>query len=394
VRRLVLLISAVVLVDTMFYAVVAPLLPHYTDELGLSKTAAGVLGAAYPAGTLIASIPAGLAVARIGARPIVLVGLGLLAGSSLVFGFAGHVALLDAARFVQGVGGACTWAGGLAWLIEAAPPARRGELIGTALGAAIGGSLFGPVVGAIADVTAPEIVFSTVVVIAGALALWAAATPAPPPEHAQRMADVVHALKRPPVLAAMWLVVLPATAFGVIAVLGPLRLDDHGAGGVAIGATFLAAAAVEAMISPIVGRVSDRRGRLMPIRFGLAAAPVLLCLFTVPRNAIGLAVLILATTATLGAFWAPAMALLSDAAEQSGLRQGLAFGLVNLAWAAGMVVGSGAGGALANATTDAVPPALIAVGAIATLVALTRRRHALSMRTSSHTGSSSPVREA
>ena len=43
VRRLVLLISAVVLVDTMFYAVVAPLLPHYADELGLSKAAAGLL---------------------------------------------------------------------------------------------------------------------------------------------------------------------------------------------------------------------------------------------------------------------------------------------------------------------------------------------------------------
>ena len=34
---------------------------------------------------------------------------------------------------------------------------------------------------------------------------------------------------------------------------------------------------------------------------------------------------IVATTAALGTFWAPAMALLSDAAEATGLRQGLAF---------------------------------------------------------------------
>ena len=33
-RRLFLLVSAVVLVDTMFFAAVAPLLPHYSDELG------------------------------------------------------------------------------------------------------------------------------------------------------------------------------------------------------------------------------------------------------------------------------------------------------------------------------------------------------------------------
>ncbi len=36
-RRLVLLASAIVLVDTLFYSVVAPLLPHYSDELGLSE---------------------------------------------------------------------------------------------------------------------------------------------------------------------------------------------------------------------------------------------------------------------------------------------------------------------------------------------------------------------
>ena len=59
-RRLFPLVAAVVLVDTMFFAAVAPLLPHYTDDLGLSKSAAGVLAGAYPAGTFVASIPAGL----------------------------------------------------------------------------------------------------------------------------------------------------------------------------------------------------------------------------------------------------------------------------------------------------------------------------------------------
>ena len=57
-RRLFLLVSAVVLVDTMFFAAVAPLLPHFSDELGLSKTAAGVLTAAYPAGTFAGALPA------------------------------------------------------------------------------------------------------------------------------------------------------------------------------------------------------------------------------------------------------------------------------------------------------------------------------------------------
>ena len=79
-RRLFLLVAAVVLVDTMFFAAVAPLLPHYTDELGLSKSAAGVLAAAYPAGTFV-GLAAGrlVAAARFGVKPTLLAGLTLLA---------------------------------------------------------------------------------------------------------------------------------------------------------------------------------------------------------------------------------------------------------------------------------------------------------------------------
>jgi predicted MFS family arabinose efflux permease len=377
VRRLVLLISTIVLVDTMFYAVVAPLLPHYADTLGLSKAAAGVLSAAYPAGTLLGSIPAGILVARMGARQTVLAGLTLLAVSSVVFGFAEHVALLDAARFAQGIGGACTWAGGLAWLVEAAPPERRGEMIGTALGAAIGGALFGPVVGAIADATEPQIVFSSVVVVAIALGIWALTTPPPPRALEPQGLDALgRALHRPTVLAGMWLVALPAAGFGTIAVLGPLRLDHLGAGGVAVGATFLVAAALEAVVSPLVGRMSDRRGPLVPIRLGLAAGAGLLCLFTLPDSALILAALIVAIAAALGTFWAPAMALLSDAAEAGGLQQGLAFALMNLAWASGQVAGSAGGGALAKLTSDAVPLLIVVAAALATLAGISANMRA------------------
>ena len=57
VRRLLLLTSAIVLVDTMFFAALTPLLPHYVDELGLGKAGAGVLQAMYPLGALVAGIP-------------------------------------------------------------------------------------------------------------------------------------------------------------------------------------------------------------------------------------------------------------------------------------------------------------------------------------------------
>ena len=75
----------------------------------------------------------------------------------------------------------------------------------------------------------------------------------------------------------MWLVTLPAIASGMINVLGPLRMHRLGASAAAIGAAFLVAAAIEAVISPVIGRWSDRRGRhdagaLRPRRRGRAAA--------------------------------------------------------------------------------------------------------------------------
>ena len=51
--------------------------------------------------------------------------------------------VLDAARFVQGVGGAASWAGAIGVDPGAAPREQRGQMIGTAMGAAIAGALSG-----------------------------------------------------------------------------------------------------------------------------------------------------------------------------------------------------------------------------------------------------------
>ncbi|MBV9917062.1 MAG: MFS transporter [Solirubrobacterales bacterium] len=369
-RRLVFLVGAVVFIDTMFYAAIAPLLPTLAHELHLSKLSAGVMTASYPLGTLLGSIPGGVLASRAGPKRAVYVGLALLGTSTLAFGFLHNELLLDLARFVEGVGGACSWAGGLAWLVVEAPASRRGALIGGALGAAIAGALFGPLIGTLATAIGRAAAFCGVVVCALALIVAAQRLPVASATSEQGARALGGALRSRVVLAAMWLVTLPAVASGLINVLGPLRLHHLGAGAVAIGAAFLVAAGVEAVASPIIGRVSDRRGRLVPVRAGLGVATVLLACFTLPRTAAALAVLIVAIAAGLGAFWAPAMAMLSDAAEDRGLDQGLAAALINIAWAGGQIIGSGAGGGLAKATSDGVPLTLTAALCAATLALL------------------------
>ncbi len=372
-RRLVLVIGAIVFVDTMFYAAIAPLLPTLSHELGLSKLSAGVLTASYPLGTLLGSLPGGVLAARAGPRFTVCSGLALLGVSTLAFGFLNSVALLDAARFAEGVGGACSWAGGLAWIMDEAPVERRGALIGGALGAGIAGALFGPIVGTIATATGRGAAFSGVVVIAAVLILFARRLESSHVYSEQGMRAVVEALGEPGMLLGMWLTALPAVASGALNVLGPLRLHRLCAAAASIGAIYLVSAAIEAVVSPVIGRFSDRRGRMLPLRSGLLVAAVLLACFTLPSHAWGLAVLVVAIGATLGAFWAPAMAMLSDAADAGGLHQGLAGALINLAWAGGQIAGSGVGGALAQSAGDAVPMLSVAGLCALSLVVLVSR---------------------
>src|SRR3979490_242908 len=88
VRKLLLLTGAVVFFDTLFFAALTPLLPHYARELGVGTTGAGALQAAYPAGAFLGAIPSGMVAGRVGVKVCVLVGLTLVAVCTLLFGIA------------------------------------------------------------------------------------------------------------------------------------------------------------------------------------------------------------------------------------------------------------------------------------------------------------------
>jgi MFS family permease len=371
-RRLVAFVCVVVFLDTMFYAAITPLLPELSDQFGLSKTAAGILAAAYPAGTLIGALPGGWMTARLGVKPTVLLGLGMLVASSLAFAFASSVVVLDVARFAQGLGGAASWAGALGWLIGAAPRDRRGELIGTGLAAAVAGALFGPVLGALADALGQEPVFGAIAACGTALMVWASRMAAAETVGATSFKVLINSLADRRVAAGMWLTTLPSLLFGTVAVLGPLRLDELGAGTAAIAAAFLAGAALEALAAPVMGRLADRRGRLIPSVIGVTAGGLAMLAVPWPSSAWLLAVVIIVACPAIGILYTPAMATLSDGAEAFGVAQGFAFALVNLAWGLGQAVGDAGSARLAEAAGDRVPYLLLAAACAVTLAVLGR----------------------
>jgi len=366
VRRLLWLVCALVLVDTMLYAALTPLLGRFAHQLHLSSATAGLLVAVYAAGALIGGLPGGVASARLGPRRAVLTGLTLMGLSSLGFAWSESFASLAAARFVQGAGSAFTWAGAFSWLLAAAPRERRGELIGTAMGAAVFGALFGPVVGALAAALGRAAVFSAVAALALALAAVTTMIETRPPE-APSAAALRRALVSPAFRGGLALLAFASLLAGVLSVLAPLHLAAAGWGPTAIGAVWLIGAAIEATQSRVIGRLSDRRGALVPVRWALIAAAAVSLVLTIALGAVPYALLVVVASVAYGVLFTPAFALIANGADQARLAQGMAFGMMNAAWALGAMAGPAAGGAIAGAIGERAPFIIVAIACMAVL---------------------------
>jgi predicted MFS family arabinose efflux permease len=374
VRNLLILVAAIATFDALFFAALAPMLPLYTGEVGLSKTDAGILTACYGAGVLSGALPGGLAT-RVSVKWTVVAGLALMSASSVVFGLSHAIWLLDVARFTQGVGGAVSWTGGLVWLFAAVPAGRRGEALGIVLGAAIGGSLIGPLLGAGAATLGVLPVFGAVALAGVILALVALRMPTPErgaPSTDRPLAVIAGAMRQRLVLTGLWITGLSAFAAGVISVLAPLTLAELGYGATAIGLAFLAAGLVSAVASPIAGRWADRVGPVGPIAWFLFGGLLAVLLVPWVKDPFLLAAVIAAGSVAFGTVLAPGMAMYWDGVASSGLDEGLGFGLMYVGWAPGQVIGAAIAGTLAALLDLAVPYLIVACACLVTLVGLRR----------------------
>lgn len=370
-RRLLILISSILFVDALLFVALTPLIPEYAEQYGLTHTGAGWLVAAFGLGAVIGGIPGGIFAVRAGPKAAVIVGLLGIAVSSVAFALAGDPWALGAARAVQGMASAATWAGALAWLTVVAPRERRGQVLGTAFAAAIAGAIVGPMVGGLADVFGARPSFGGVAVAAVVLAIVASPTPRPPAEQS-RPGAIAAALHDPAYIAGIWLNFLIETLFATMALLVPLALHDHGFSAVAIGSVFLVGGAIEVVTNPFVGHASDRYGRLLPLRVALVAATAVCVGLAFADGSAAIVVLAWAAAFGFGIMYSPAMALVADRADVAGLAQGLGFGLMNTFWALGLLVAPPVAGALSEAHGSEVPYMIGGMMALATLLATAR----------------------
>ena len=115
-RRLAPVIYAVVFFDAFLMFAIVPVLPDYARALDLSKAQSGLVIGIYSGIVLVAALPIGRLADRLGARPLTIAGVVLLAVSTVLVGLSESFWMLLAARVGQGLSSAISWTAALAWL--------------------------------------------------------------------------------------------------------------------------------------------------------------------------------------------------------------------------------------------------------------------------------------
>jgi MFS family permease len=372
VRRLLALSCAIVLVDTIFYAALTPLVPLFEEKFGLSKSAVGILSGAYGAGVLVGSVPGGYLASRSGVRITALVGLILMSVTSVMFALVDTTWLLVAVRFAGGFGSALSWVAAFTWLVDRAPEGRRAEMIGVMVSAAVVGALLGPVLGSVAATVGLLPAFASVAIVGGGIAVWAALEQPPVFSGDISLLPALRTVREPLLLTSLWFIGLSPLLFSALAVLVPLDLNRLGWGAAAVGTVFLVSAIFEAFVHPLLGRWSDRSGYRPPVIAGLLTSIGILLLLTWAGDPWVIGLLVVLAAGAFNATLVPGTALFSRGTEKAGMERAVAFAITNFAWASGYAIGAPVGGFLADLRGDALSYLSLTVVCLLTIVLLRR----------------------
>jgi MFS family permease len=247
---------------------VLPVLPRYVHgPLDAGNVAVGVVIGSYAITGLLLRPFAGRFADRRGRKPAVLAGSVLVAAAGFLYLLPFGVVGLIAARLVLGAGEGTVFTAGSAWIVDIAPPDRRGRVIGLYGLAVWAGLSIGPLVG---ELLLHASGYSAVWIFAGAIPLLGALVasrlpdpfrPSPHPEEEHRPLIAREAIRPGTALA------LGSIGYATVAAFVVLHLESRGVGH---GATVFGAFATMVVLTRLVG--GDLPDRVGPARVATAAA--------------------------------------------------------------------------------------------------------------------------
>lgn len=342
------LATLVAFTDVLAYSIAVPVLPDLSRRVGASPTMIGLLFAAFGATLLATSVPMGAFSDRFGRREPLIVGGAALTLSSVLLAFANTLPWLFLARFVQGSADAISWVVGLALIADLFDADERGRVMGRFMGGTTTGFMLGPSLGGwLYEMGGPRMPFLAVAALAAFCTLgfvWMK----PPARLERGEYATLRQLLRVRAVAICGLAV--TLGGGTLAMLEPtmaLFLADHiGLGPSRIGLVFGASAVTAAILHPIVGRIADRKGGRWLMHASLIAMTVMLPLLGFIdsfRSAVALDVIF---TLAVAGMITPSLTYMAEATSKAGVKSfGVAYGVYNVAWAFGLLLGPSLGGA-------------------------------------------------
>ncbi len=337
-------IFAVTFCGLLAVGAVLPVLPRYVDgPLGAGKIAVGVVIGSYAITGLMLRPFAGRFADRRGRKPAVVVGSLLMAVGGFLYLLPLGVGGLVAARLVLGAGEGTVFTAGSAWIVDLAPPERRGRVIGLYGLAVWAGLSIGPLFGELIQHNAGYVavwIFAGVLPLLGALV----AIRVPDPFRPSSWLEHEHhpLIAREAVLPGAALA-LGSIGYAAVATFVVLHLDDRGVGH---GALVFGAFATMVVLTRLVG--GDLPDRVGPARVAVAAALVEAVGLTTIAFAQSLAVAIAGALAMGAAFSLlyPSLSLLV-VDRVSEARRGAALGTFTAFFDAGVGLGAPLAGAAA-----------------------------------------------
>jgi MFS transporter, DHA1 family, multidrug resistance protein len=145
--RQVPVLTAVAFTVALGYGIVAPAIPEFARQFGVSTAAAASVISAFALMRVVGALPAGRLVDRFGEHSVMAAGIAVVAVSSVLAGFSQSFLQLVLLRGVGGLGSAMFSVSAQTLLLASVPGGQRGRASGLYNGGFLVGGISGPAVG-------------------------------------------------------------------------------------------------------------------------------------------------------------------------------------------------------------------------------------------------------
>ena len=300
--REVAVLSAVAFCVALGFGILAPALPVFARDFGVSALEASAVISVFALVRFITSPFAGALVDRLGERTVLATGLLIVSASSFAAGFSQTYSQLLILRGIGGMGSSMFTVSSMALLLRVVDSDQRGRAAGAFQGGFLLGGVAGPAVGGLVvawSIRAPFFVYAFTLLAAATVTLvFMARSRLHEREElvshgeANKLEQLRVALRDRAYQAAIGTnLVSGFVVFGMRSAAVPLFVTegmDRGASLTGIG--FLVAAAIQAVLLLPAGRMADTEGRRKALLIGtscLTAGMIVLTITDVAVNGLG-----------------------------------------------------------------------------------------------------------